>query len=104
MKTFFVHGSSFWLYRLRYPKIEDSGTSRPKPTVLCFDMQKSLQDWNHTAQAEMGLGLMALNLNQLDIGERRFQEVLNRAEEKSDIPVMLTCFHYICAIAWQKEI
>lgn len=63
---------------------------------------KELQDWNHTAQAEMGLGLMALNLNQLDIGERRFQEVLNRAEEKSDIPVMLTCFHYICAIAWQK--
>ena len=46
---------------------------------------KELQDWSHTAQAEIGLGLMALNLNQLDIGERRFQEVLNRAEEKSDI-------------------
>ena len=63
---------------------------------------KEIKSWNYMAQAEIGLGLMALNLNQLDIGERRFQQVLNEAEECSDIPVMLTCFHYICALAWQK--
>jgi len=64
---------------------------------------KEIHDWSYISQAEMGLGLMALNLNQLDIGERRFQQVLNEAEVRKDTPVMLTCFHYICALAWQKS-
>ncbi|MEC7985715.1 MAG: hypothetical protein VX278_11170, partial [Myxococcota bacterium] len=63
---------------------------------------KEIDNWEYSAQAELGLGILALQLNQLDVGERRFEMVLDEAEKRKDKNLILSCLHYMCALAWQK--
>ena len=43
---------------------------------------REIDNWQNQAEAELGLGSVALHLNQLDVGERRIRAVLAEAERR----------------------
>ena len=63
---------------------------------------REVDNWQLLAEAELSLGNVALQLNQLEVGERRIRAVLNHAEKRGEQTIMISALHHLCASAWQR--
>ena len=63
---------------------------------------KEIDHWPTIAEAELGLGAVAIQLKQYDVGERRINAVLSKSESLKDNQNIINALHLMCVSAWSQ--